>query len=193
MKRFSSSPKEEHQASLKTSLGLCYHSGQKRTSSPKYSLYRYHTKPARTRWTTKRVWVVTTVQYTDRATTGFLICVSTAIICLCCWAFVWNPHHNGSGKNYLTCAKARSLSSRSLVRLAFSALNLSISASSSASLSLRTRDGTVFPAKEQPDASHLSCNHKAEDDNYKQQLQQKIKNIKWYYLRDSSSTAKNFY
>lgn len=102
---------------------------------------------------------------------------------------VWNilckwMHQNVSIKNYLIFAKACSLSSRSLVRVVFSALNLSISVSSSVSLSLSTWDGTVFPVKEQPDASHLSCIHVTEVNNYHTPVKKKkIKKIKWYYFR----------
>lgn len=85
-------------------------------------------------------------------------------------------HQNVSIKNYLIFAKACSLSSRSLVRVVFSALNLSISVSNSVSLSLSTWDGTVFPVKEQPDGSYLSCIHVTEVNNYHTPV--KKKNLK---------------
>ena len=84
-------------------------------------------------------------------------------------------HQNVSIKSYLIFAKAHSLSSRSLVRAVFSALNLSISVSNSLSLPLSTWDGTVFPVKEQPDASYLSSINKTEVNNYHTSVKKKKK------------------
>lgn len=94
-------------------------------------------------------------------------------------------HQNVSIKNDLKFAKACSLSSRSLVRVVFSVLNFSISFSNSVSLSLSTWDGTVFPVKEQPEASYLIGIHKTEESNYHTSVKKNKK-----YFRDSSSIEK---